>query len=43
MRILMDTNVILDVLLKREAFYASSFDVLRLAELDDVQDYPQSE
>lgn len=39
MRILTDTNIVLDVILKREPFYAMSMDVLRLAQREDIQEY----
>ena len=39
MKLLIDTNVILDVLLKREPFYEVAVDVLKLAERDDVREY----
>lgn len=39
MKVLIDTNVILDVLLKREAFYNEAISVLNLAKKDTVQEY----
>ena len=39
MRILLDTNVILDVLLKREPFCAAGQGVLRLAKYAEVEEY----
>lgn len=39
MKILIDTNIILDVLLKREPFYKSAIEVLNLAKRDNVQEY----
>lgn len=39
MRLLIDTNVILDVLLKREPFYPAAIEVLELTKLDNVQEY----
>lgn len=39
MKILTDTNIVLDVILKREPFYAVSMDVLRLAQREDIQEY----
>lgn len=36
---MIDTNVVLDVLLKREPFYAVSADVLKLAQQDDIREY----
>ena len=39
MKILTDTNIVLDVILKREPFYTMSMDVLRLAQREDIQEY----
>lgn len=39
MKVLIDTNVILDVLLKRETFYEEAMKVLNLAKKDTVQEY----
>ena len=39
MKLLIDTNVLLDVLLKREPFYEASADVLKLTQRDDVREY----
>jgi len=39
MKLLIDTNVVLDVLLKREPFYATAADVLLLAQRNDVREY----
>lgn len=39
MRILIDTNIVLDVMLKREPFYRMSLEILRLAKKDDVKEY----
>lgn len=39
MKLLIDTNVILDVLLKREPFYKAGVKVLNLAARDDVEEY----
>lgn len=39
MRILIDTNVVLDVLLKREPFYKTAVDVLNLVKRKDVCEY----
>lgn len=39
MKILVDTNIILDVILKRDPFYAMSMNVLRLAQREDIQEY----
>jgi predicted nucleic acid-binding protein len=36
MKVLVDTNVILDVLLKRDGLYAESFEVFRLAEQRNI-------
>lgn len=39
MKILIDTNVILDVLLKREPFYKVAIEVLQMAKINTVQEY----
>ena len=39
MKILIDTNIVLDVMLKREPFYKPSLEILRLAKKDDVEEY----
>lgn len=39
MRLLIDTNVVLDVLLRREPFFKVSADVLNLAQHDGVREY----
>lgn len=39
MRVLIDTNIVLDVMLKREPFYKLSLEILRLAKKDDVKEY----
>jgi predicted nucleic acid-binding protein len=39
MKLLIDTNVVLDLILKRELFYQNAIDVLSLAKRDDVQEY----
>ena len=39
MRILIDTNVVLDVLLKREPFYKVAVEVMELTKLNNVQEY----
>ena len=39
MKILTDTNIVLDVILKREPFYTMPMDVLRLAQREDIQEY----
>lgn len=39
MRILIDTNIVLDVMLKREPFYRMSLETLSLAKRDDVEEY----
>ena len=39
MKLLIDTNVILDVLLKRDPFYRTAAKVLKLAQKDEVQEY----
>jgi hypothetical protein len=38
MKLLIDTNVVLDLILKREPFYQNAIDVLSLAKRDDVQE-----
>jgi predicted nucleic acid-binding protein len=39
MKLLIDTNVVLDLILKREPFYQNAIDVLSLAKREDVQEY----
>ena len=39
MKLLIDTTVVLDVLLKREPFYEAAADVLKLTQRDDVREY----
>lgn len=39
MKLLIDTNIVIDVLLKREPFYKLSLEVLNLAKREDVQEY----
>lgn len=39
MKLLIDTNIVLDVLLKREPFYHSAVKVMNLAQYDDVQEF----
>lgn len=39
MKLLIDTNIVLDVMLKREPFYSLSFEILGLAKRDDVEEY----
>ncbi len=39
MKLLIDTNVILDVLLHREVFFDNSFSVMQLIEKDDFEGY----
>ena len=39
MRILIDTNVILDVLLKRSPFYETAIEVLKLSARGDIQEF----
>ena len=39
MKILVDTNIVLDVMLKREPFYKSSLEILGLSKRDDVEEY----
>lgn len=39
MRILIDTNIILDVLLKREPFYENAANVLKATENSDIKEF----
>ena len=39
MKLLIDTNVVLDVLLRREPFFRTAAEVLNLTQRDDVQEY----
>lgn len=39
MKILIDTNIVLDVMLKREPFYRLSLEILSLAKKDDIEEY----
>lgn len=39
MKLLIDTNVVLDVLLKREPFFHAAADVLSLAQRNEVREY----
>ena len=39
MKILIDTNIVLDVMLKREPFYKLSMEILSLAKKEDVEEY----
>ena len=39
MKLLIDTDVVLDVLLRREPFYEAAAGVLNLAQRDDVREY----
>ena len=39
MKLLIDTNIILDVLLKREQFCTPAIEVLNLSDRDDVEEY----
>ncbi len=39
MKLLIDTNVVLDLLLKREPFYQDAAEVLKLAQRDGIQEY----
>ncbi|MCM1125157.1 MAG: PIN domain-containing protein [Lachnospiraceae bacterium] len=39
MKILIDTNIVLDVMLKREPFYRISAEILGLAKRDDIEEY----
>lgn len=42
MNYLIDTNVILDVLLKRNPFYYNSAEILNLSAQDNIHDYKKS-
>ena len=39
MKILIDTNIVLDVLLKRDSFYKSSLEILELAQKDGIDEF----
>ncbi len=39
MKLLIDTNVVLDVLLRREPFFRTAAEVLNLTQLDEVREY----
>lgn len=39
MKILIDTNIVLDVMLKREPFYRMAVEILGLSKRDDVKEY----
>lgn len=39
MKLMIDTNIVLDVLLKREPFYKTSFKILELTEKNDIYEY----
>lgn len=39
MKLLIDTNIVLDVLLKREPFYQDAVKVLNMAQYNDVREY----
>lgn len=39
MKLLIDTNIVLDVLLKREPFYHKSVEILELIQYDHVKEY----
>lgn len=39
MKILIDTNIVLDVMLKREPFYRLSLEILSLAKKEDIEEY----
>lgn len=39
MKILIDTNIVLDILLKREPFYKDAVEVMNLVQHEDVQEY----
>ena len=42
MKILIDTNIVLDVMLKRNPFYKMSLEILSLAKKDDIEEYVSS-
>ena len=39
MKLLIDTNIVLDVLLKREPFYQNAVKVMNLAQYEDIHEY----
>lgn len=39
MKLLIDTNIVLDVLLKRDPFYQNAVNVMNLAQYNDIQEY----
>lgn len=39
MKLLIDTNIVLDILLKREPFYKDAAEVLNLSQRDAIQEY----
>lgn len=39
MKLLIDTNIMLDVLLKCEPFYQDAVKVMNMAQYDDIQEY----
>lgn len=39
MKLLIDTNIVLDVLLKREPFYQNAVKVMNLAQHEDIHEY----
>lgn len=39
MKILIDTNIVLDVMLKRDPFYRASAEILSLAKRNDIEEY----
>ena len=39
MKILIDTNIVLDVMIKREPFYKLSMEILSLTKKDDIEEY----
>ena len=39
MKILIDTNIVLDVMLKREPFYKLSLEILGLSKKDNIEEY----
>ncbi len=39
MKVMIDTNVVLDVLLKREPFFPSSYEVMKRSALEEIEGY----
>ena len=42
MKIMIDTNIVMDVLLKREPFFASSYEVMKRSALEQVEGFVSS-